>query len=174
MNPLRFPTPHWTVTAVEAAVAELDRLRACRVSIHAADVVRPEVLSAVEPWLVLAVPDAGVRVFVPGEGRPRLFVVGDAPALDDLVRKRWLPDARAWLLREAGYSPALELEPPAPVTGAELEAARRAAGITQTVLAALVGVSAQVLQRWEAGTRRIPPERAQRLREILGTTWGSP
>ena len=166
MNAIRFPPRHWTVEVVEDAVGRLDRYRANRVSIHAADVVRPDVLSLVEPWMVLSVPDAGARVFAPGEA-PRLLPTMSLD-FDVLIRERWLPDARAWLTREAGYSPALELEPPEPMRAGDLEAGRLASGLTQTDLARLVGVSRAVLQRWEHGERTIPAERAQRIREILG------
>jgi hypothetical protein len=167
MTPLRFPPRHWTVEVVEDAVASLDRYRTNRVSIHAADIVRPEVLSSVEPWLVLAVPEVGARVFVPGEQKPRLLSTMSLD-FDELIRVRWLPDARAWLLRESGYALPFELEALPSMTAGELEAGRISSGLTQAGLARLVGVSRAVLQRWEHGARAIPDERAQRIREILG------
>lgn len=159
MTAMRFPPRHWTVDLVERAVADLGR---------GCTLVRFDVLSLVEPWMVLAVPDVGVRVFVPGESKPRLFGIGELYRFDELILTRWLPDARAWLLREAGYSPAFELEPPPPMDADDLHRGRAASGLTQADLARLVGVGRTVLQRWEAGERAIPPERATRIREILG------
>lgn len=97
-----FPPRHWTIGRLEAAVAIFDRASS---AVQGPLVVffPPEVVSLVDPWMMLDIGNGRVRLFIPGQPPP-MQEPADSLLVEIVLHDMWLPEARSLLLREAGYA----------------------------------------------------------------------
>lgn len=99
---LTFPPRHWTIERLESAIAIFDRASA---SVRGPLVAffPPEVISLVDPWMMLDIGNGRVRLFIPGKPPP-MEEPADSLLVEIAIHEMWLPDARDLLLHEAGYA----------------------------------------------------------------------
>jgi len=88
----------------------------------------------------------------------------------NLVSMQAAPTSEPRLVRTRPYTPAMarKLQRQRPKQGARLAALRRAAGLTQTELAQLVGETQQNMAYWEASERPPRSDVLPKLAKVLG------